>query len=216
MSKRRVFVVAGGDVDNSDFSLLHRERDWIIAADGGAVKCWQAGIVPHLAVGDFDTAGESFVAELARQGILIKRLPAAKAETDTQYAVREAIKKKPDEIIILGALGGSRFDHTLANVGLLEWMEQQGVRGCLYHRCNRIRLVTGPAEVLFVKENFSFVSLIPVTECVEGITTRGFLYPLNKESLYRGLTRGISNELSEEKATLTFERGKCLLVESRD
>lgn len=216
MSKQRVFVVAGGDVDSEDLALIDPEKDWILAADGGALKLLEAGITPHLAVGDFDTTGESLAAELAERGIPIRKLPAAKAETDTHYAVREAIRKNPDEIIILGALGGSRFDHTLANVGLLEWLDEQGVPGMLCHRSNRIRLLSGPGEAVLAKSGFSFVSLIPVTATVDGIKTEGFLYPLRGESLIRGMTRGISNEIVGGTGKIIIEKGKCLLVESRD
>ncbi|SEN15871.1 thiamine diphosphokinase [Lihuaxuella thermophila] len=216
MSKRTAFVVAGGDVDAEDLALIDPERDWVVAADGGALTLLDAGIIPHLVVGDFDTVGEHFAAQLAARGIPIRKLPAAKAETDTHYAAREALRQNPDEVIILGALGGSRFDHTLANLGLLEWLDEQGVQGILYHRSNRIRLVSGPGEAVLAESKFSFVSLIPVTAAAEGITTVGMLYPLRGETLLRGMTRGISNEIVGREGKIIIEKGKCLLVESRD
>lgn len=207
--------MAGGEVHRSDLAQI-TEQDGIIAADGGVLKLMEAGMLPHLAVGDFDTLGEDFYFELKKRGIPTQKLPVEKAVTDTQYAVGEALKKEPEEIVILGALGGSRFDHTLANLGLLEWIDEQGVRGILSHESNRIRLLSGPAQISLSKAEFPYVSIIPVTARVEGITTQGLLYPLHGETLYRGMTRGISNEWAERTAAITIETGKCLIVESRD
>jgi thiamine pyrophosphokinase len=216
MVKRRVFVIAGGDLKREEMALIERERDFVIAADAGAKKLTEAGILPHLAVGDFDTVGLAFMEELSRVGVPVEPLPMEKNETDLHYALMKAVEHKPDEVVILGALGGARLDHMLANVGLLEWLAEQGTNGVLHHACNRIRLLVGPGELSLVKDEFSYVSLIPVSEKVSGIVTQGLKYPLRNETLVRGLTRGISNELSANEARVSIEKGKCLVVESRD
>jgi thiamine pyrophosphokinase len=213
---KRAIIVAGGEVEVADFEIIDPETDWIVAADAGAKALLEAGKVPHLVVGDFDTAGAAFSEELMRRGIPLERLPAEKDETDTHYAVRKAVESGVNEVVILGALGGARVDHLLANVGLLEWLEKKGVHGVLHHSSNRIRLITGPGEIRLVRDRFFYVSLIPLTERVDGIVTKGLRYPLHGETLWRGWTRGISNEWSEEEAFVFIRSGKLLVVESRD
>jgi thiamine pyrophosphokinase len=208
--------VAGGDMSTSDLAKIDREKDFIIAADGGAKKLIDAGIFPHLAVGDFDTTGESFVQDLLFQGIPTQKLPPAKDMTDTQYAIDEGLNQQPDEILILGALGGSRFDHTLANIGLLEWIKEKGSHGVIYNRTNRIQLLKGPTQITLPKSEYRYVSLIPVSRRVKGITTHGLLYSLTNGQLTRGLTLGISNEIKAEQATISIQAGTCLIIESRD
>ncbi|WP_164491730.1 thiamine diphosphokinase [Staphylospora marina] len=216
MGKRRVIVVTGGELTDEELLGLRNSEDRIVAVDGGAKKLLEAGIVPDLAVGDFDTAGPQFAKELEKRGVAVERLPEAKAMTDTHYALERALSGQPDEIILFGALGGGRVDHMLANIGLLEWLESRGVRGIIQGSHSRIRLLAGPGDIAFVRDGYPYVSLIPLTSKVEGIRTRGMKYPLYGETLTRGMTRGISNELNAENGSVSIVAGKVLVVESRD
>jgi thiamine pyrophosphokinase len=47
---------------------------------------------------------------------------------------------------------------------------------------------------------------------VAGIQTVGLKYPLNRETLGLGTTRGVSNELIAPKATVQLESGMLLIV----
>ncbi|MBH8598127.1 thiamine diphosphokinase [Thermoactinomyces sp. CICC 10522] len=217
MLKQKVLVVAGGDLTAEEIALIDPEKYYIITADAGAKKLVQAGITPHLAVGDFDTAGEEFADELMQSGIEVERLPAEKEETDLHYALTKALEHQTGgEVLILGALGGARLDHLLANVGLLEWLEARGTRGVLLHSSNRVRFFSGPGKIELRQGEFPYISLIPVSREVTGIVTDGLKYPLKNETLYRGFTRGISNELASGSGWVSIRSGKCLLVESRD
>lgn len=216
MAKNRVAVIAGGDLTNMELDFIHPETDFIITADAGAIRLEKAGIVPDLAVGDFDTAGTFYMERLRKKGVRVLSLPEEKAVTDMHFALSCAVKQKPEEILILGALGGARFDHTLANVGLLEWLDEQGIKAAIIHRTNRLRLMTGPGKTIFSAIDFKYVSLIPVSKIVSGIKTDGFKYKLANEALYRGETRGISNELVKVPAVVAIQDGICLVVESRD
>lgn len=209
-------MVAGGDLEREMMDLFSPESDFVISADAGAERLLEWGIVPDLAVGDFDTARPEVMRELNRHGVKLEPLPTAKNETDLHYALARAVQHDPDEIVILGALGGARFDHMLANIGLLEWLAGQGISAVMHHRHNRMRLLQGPGTIRFQKSHFTYVSLIPVTREVNGIVTDGLKYPLRSETLYRGLTRGISNEMESEEAVVTIEWGKLLIVESKD
>ena len=51
---------------------------------------------------------------------------------------------------------------------------------------------------------------------VEGLTLRGFAYPLTDYTMGGYNSIGISNEITEKKATITMEKGTLLLIESRD
>lgn len=217
MTKNRVAVIAGGDLADTELDFIHPETDFIITADAGSMRLEEAGIVPDLAVGDFDTAGTSYMEKLRKKGVQVLLLPEEKAVTDMHFALSCAVKQKPKEILILGALGGARLDHTLANVGLLEWLVEQGIQAVIVHRTNRLRLMTGPGKTIFSSAtDFKYISLIPVSKIVSGVKTDGLKYKLADESLVRGETRGISNELVKVPAVVTIQGGICLVVESRD
>ena len=51
---------------------------------------------------------------------------------------------------------------------------------------------------------------------VKGITLRGFKYPLTKKDISIGPCLCVSNELAEEEATIQFDQGVLICVESRD
>ncbi|MGA8942046.1 MAG: thiamine diphosphokinase [Thermoactinomyces sp.] len=216
MASGRIVVIAGGDLTQTELDFIQPETDFIISADAGAVQLEKAGLLPNLAVGDFDTTGIAYMEELQKKGVQVLSLPQEKAFTDMHFALNCAVRQKPGEILILGALGGARFDHTLANVGLLEWLDEQGIKAAIVNRTNRLQLITGPGKTVFSAIHFKYVSLIPVSKTVSGIYTDGLKYKLSHESLIRGETRGISNELLKVPAVVSIERGICLVVESRD
>lgn len=216
MKKNRVVVIAGGDFTSFEAGLICPETDLIIAADAGAMSLEAHGLVPDIAVGDFDTAGISYIETLKQQGVRVLPLPKEKDVTDLHYALICAVRQKPEEILILGALGGARFDHMLANIGLMEWLHEEGKNATMLHPSNRLRLLAGPGKMVFETKDFQYVSLLPVTRKVTGIETDGLKYPLKKEKLYRGRTRGISNELEKIPAFVSIEEGICLVIESRE
>lgn len=212
----KVYVVAGGEVAEEELDRIRLEPGAVIAADAGAQALLRAGIEPDLAVGDFDTTGRDFVDELVRRQVATEVLPPEKAETDLHFALKKAVQLQPDEVWILGALGGQRFDHMLANIMLLEWLAERGIRGTLLHRHNHIHMLVGPGEMALKDRGFQYLSLIPLSSEVRGVKTEGLKYPLYGETLYRLESRGISNEWSEHGAKVSIAEGKLLLVESRE
>lgn len=216
MKKNRVVVIAGSDFTSFEAGQICPETDLVIAADAGAMSLQAHGLVPDIAVGDFDTTGISYIETLKKQGVRVLSLPEEKDVTDLHFALICAVRQDPEEILILGALGGKRFDHMLANIGLLEWLHEEGQKATMLHPSNRLRLLSGPGKMKFDTKDFQYVSLLPVTREVTGIETDGLKYPLKKEKLYRGQTRGISNELVKIPAYVSIEKGSCLVIESRE
>ena len=81
---------------------------------------------------------------------------------------------------------------------------------------NRIRMVDG--QIMWQKSDQfgKFVSLIPFTPEVTGITLKGFAYEVENFTLVSGIARGVSNELEAETASITCQNGILLVIESRD
>ena len=59
------------------------------------------------------------------------------------------------------------------------------------------------------------VTLLPVHGPARGVTTSGLLYPLAGEDLPAGTTRGVSNELVHDPATVTLADGRAAWPSSR-
>jgi thiamine pyrophosphokinase len=212
---RRAVIVTGGEVDRDDLEQVRSREDFVIGVDGGITVLLEANLLPHLAVGDFDSAGQEMYERLLRMGIPTKKLPPEKDVTDTHFAVTEALKRRPGKILLLGAIG-TRLDHTLANLFLLEEIERCGVRGEICNRNNRIRLLRGGDSCRVRKSRFRYLSLLPLTATVSGVTLTGFRYPLNDAVLRRNDSLGVSNELIAEEGEVTLRSGMLFVVESRD
>jgi thiamine pyrophosphokinase len=194
--------------------------DLVVAADGGARHARMLGVSIDLWVGDGDSLGEDGIAALAAAGVPVERARPDKDQTDVELAVDAAIRRGAVGLIVVGALGGERVDHALANVALLARPDLAGRPAVLLDARSRISLLRAPrpdgdpARVVFGRAPGSTVSLLPFGADVDGVTTDGLLYPLSAESLALGSARGVSNVIVRPGATVTVRRGLLLVVES--
>ena len=192
----------------------------VVAADGGARHAASLGVAIDLWVGDGDSLGESDLAALEAAGIPLERSRPDKDESDTELAILAAIRLGATGIVVVGALGGPRIDHALANIGLLALPGLDGHPAIILDVAARIRLVTapgadgGPVERRLTGRAGDLVSLLPLGPGVEGVTTDGLAFPLRDEPLATGHTRGLSNVRAAPEARVTVRRGLLLIVES--
>lgn len=88
-------IVSGGPTDRkfaAEF-VKNRKYPYVIAVDAGLAVCEDLGLVPDLAVGDFDTFGLERMEELRKkEGWATDVHKREKDETDTDLAVRSALR----------------------------------------------------------------------------------------------------------------------------
>ncbi len=225
MSTTQAIVLADGDVgsriaiDLAWPGWLARDP-YVVAADGGARHAGVLGLRVDLWVGDGDSLGEDGIASLEAAGIPVERAPVDKDESDTELAVAAALTRRPAAITIVGALGGPRLDHALANLALLAMPELRAVDVRLVGADARVRLLLAPApdgspeEVDLNGRIDDHVSLLPVGADATGVTTVGLQYALHDEALLVGRSRGLSNLRTAQTATVTLRAGTLLIVET--
>jgi thiamine pyrophosphokinase len=223
----RAIVVADGDVP-SRTALDSAWPGWdggvalVVAADGGWEKAASLGLRPDLLVGDADSLPEAVFATLAAQGVAVERSPTDKDESDAELALLAALRRGAAHITVLGALGGKRFDHSLANVGLLSLPPAGRVEVELLDGRTRVRLLRAPdrdggaSRCDLSGPTGDLVSLLPVGLPALGVTTRGLLYPLQDETLPPGPARGLSNVRVETDASVTLRDGQLVVIETRN
>jgi len=191
-----------------------RGRRVVVAADGGASAAAGLGLHIDTVVGDMDSVDAATLEALGRSGTAIERWPRDKDATDTELAVRSALGAVPTRLVILGATGGPRLDHALANVGLLGLAELAGREVTMIDETSRVRLLVGPAEVDLDRRVGDLVSLVPVGLAATGIHTLGLAFPLTGETLLPGSSRGVSNIRTDAKAHVSLDDGRLLVVET--
>jgi len=185
--------------------------DKIICADGGTKKALELGLLPNIIVGDLDSFPNGIKEKLACEKIEWKIYPKEKDETDLELAVREALNYNPEVIYFIGLLGG-RIDHLLANLFFLERVKENGIEVLALDKNIRISIMKGMEEKSFFGDKGDLISLIPFSEIVEGVYLEGLKYPLYNETLYRNLTRGISNEFTQNIAKIKIMSGTLLII----
>lgn len=214
-------IVSGGNI-HKDFALdflkkNKTEHTCLIAADRGVEFFKGTDIEPDVAVGDFDSLsdeGAKYMETLTHTKII--RLKPEKDDSDTQSAVNYAIEQGTEKITILGATG-NRIDHLMANFGLLLLGKSRGVKIILADAYNYMCLIESGTILKKAEQFGKYVSFFPVDGEVQGLTLKGFKYPLNGYWLKvedSGLT--VSNEIAEPEAEVTFDKGKLLMIMSRD
>lgn len=192
----------------------------VIAADGGARHAGELGLRIDRWVGDGDSLGETGLEALRRSGIPIELADVDKDESDTELAITAALRLRPDELAIVGALGGPRLDHALANVSLLSLSELAGVETRLIAVDARVRLLAASgidreaSSVRLAGRIGDLVTLLPVGEDALGVTTDGLRFPLDDERLLLGRTRGLSNVREAPIAGVRLRRGRIVIVET--
>lgn len=204
-------VVSHGEVDPGDVAHV-READLVIAADGGTVHLEKWGITPKLVVGDLDSLPEGARERVAAAGGRVEVHPREKDRSDTEIALDRAVGAGATEIVIVGALGGPRIDHAMANTLLLGraglGVPVRIVRGPL-----TMRLLRGGQRLELGGATGEVVTLLALGADAAGVTTGGLRYPLAGETLAVGSSRGVSNEVAAPPAWVSCGSGTLLVIE---
>ena len=211
-------IVADGDIPpRAAFERLMPgpEADLVVAADGGALKATALGLRPHVVVGDADSLTAAEAERLRAAGAEVVIHAAAKDESDTELALREAIDRGAQSVLIIGAFGGARLEHTIANLLLLCLPELEGRDVRMADGSSTVRLLEGGGTLTLEGEPGDFVSLLPLTPIATGVTTSGLAFPLADEPLHQGPARGLSNVMAGTTASVTARSGRLLVVHTR-
>jgi thiamine pyrophosphokinase len=210
---RHAIVLAGGDPVDPSMGPRLSVADDVIAADSGLHQSELLGLrVAHI-VGDFDSAKPSAIDAAVAQGATIDRHPAAKDATDLELALTAARDRGATRVTVVGGAGG-RLDHYLANVALLAAPAFADMVIDAYLDAAHVSVLHGGHAPLAVEGPIgSLLTLIPAGGPARGVTTSGLEYPLNREDLPAGTSRGVSNVVVAADATVALEHGALLVVQ---
>ena len=215
----KTLIITGGNID-TDFALSFIEKlkaDYVIGVDRGLLFCYEQKIMPDYIVGDFDSLPNGILEWYKKNSnVPVREYNPVKDATDTMIALEKALELKSSQIWILGGTG-TRIDHALCNIHILKNAYLDGVGAYLVDSHNRISLPVEKHFYLEKEEQFvEYVSFFPLGEEVEGLTLKGFKYPLDGYCLRNLEGLGVSNEIVDERAEVSWETGILVMIESRD
>lgn len=183
--------------------------DKVFAVERAAYELLKQGIVIEKVIGDFDTIEQ---ATFSKFDVEIEVLPSEKDETDTTTMFNYINQTYPTCAITIYNEFADRIDHALVLLSLFE-------------KRSDLKIITPKTEIqcfvagwykIEVKKSYHYISFIALTE-VSNITLKNFKYPLKHSRLMPFSDLTISNEfINTDGGTLFFEKGKVLVIYSRD
>ncbi len=206
-------VALGGDADAAHVRAVLANADLVIAADGGATHIRAAGGTCDLIVGDHDSLTPAELDAAKASSVELMAFPTAKDATDGELALQEAAGRGATSITIVGALGGDRVDHLLANVALLAHPTLADVDVRIESANQRVWLVTGSST--WAGGAGDLVTLLAAAGDAHGITTQGLRYALDDATLSHATSLGVSNEMVASEATIHVTDGSVLVIHQR-
>ena len=211
--EKRAIVLANGKIEEP-LIVRQRLKSWkdaiVIAADGGYLHAEMLDLEIHSIVGDLDSMSEEVKNNFLAQGTRIQSSPPEKDETDLELALLHAVDLDIDRILILGAIGG-RLDMTLSNLHLMLLPQLEQVKVEAWYGNQTLWIIRPPGDEILGQRGDT-LSLIPVAGTAKGITTSHLKFPLKKENLSIGLSRGLSNVLTASDASIDLQEGLLFVI----
>ena len=205
---RRCVIIGGASIGDSDAVCRWlRPDDYVIYCDCGLRHMDGLGVEPDLIVGDFDSYSNP---EFDTETIV---LPCEKDDTDTVFAVKEALRRGFEDFLLIGVVG-ERLDHTLGNVSILLMLDSEGEVGTIIDDYSEMEIVSDRCEMpCIIDDSYVYFSLINISGTARGVTIRGAKYPLENASLSANFQLGVSNEVLPGKvAEVCVASGRVLVV----
>ena len=192
--------------NNVDLSMYDFKDNLVVGVDKGAFLAYLNNIRLDYAVGDFDSISAEELKLLEKYTKVIKLNPI-KDLTDTEYALE--MFKECNHIFVLGGIFGRRIDHFFANLKL-------------FYKYPNLILVDNNTHISlcdmmqgFTKDEYTYYSFFAL-EDVYDLTLSGFKYELTNFNLSHESSLGVSNEIINLKANLSFSKGKLLLIKTKN
>lgn len=181
--------------------------DFYIFCDGGLRHMESLGVEPDLIIGDFDSYPRS---EAVKKAAELITLPCEKDDTDTVFAVKEALARGFTDFLLVGVVG-QRLDHTLGNLSVLLMLDKAGAAGKIIDDYSEMLLVS--ESTAYVDDSFSYFSVLSVGGEADGISEKNAKYTLENARISSEYQYGISNEVLPGKtAEISVTSGRLLLI----
>ncbi|PYE88638.1 thiamine diphosphokinase [Phyllobacterium leguminum] len=185
----KFLILLGGHLTVTDRLKRQIAGARVLAADSGIRHAASLGVEPELWLGDFDSTSPA----LSRRYKHVPRrtFPAYKDMTDGELALNEAFVLGATSVILCGAFGGERTDHTMLHLTMATAQAEKG---------HDIFLSSGVEEAWPILPGSyapdlpdgTLFSLIGFTE-LDGLTIKNAEWPLDNVKAPFGSSLTVSN-----------------------
>lgn len=209
----RAVVVAGGEPLHPDTAALLDGIDLVIAADSGLDRLWELHRLPHLVVGDLDSVTPAALATARHHDVPVVAHPTDKDATDTELAILAALERDCASVTVVSG-GGDRLDHLLGWLSVLSAPALARLTHLdAWCGSTHVYMLHGPRTHQWTGDApGDVVSLLPWGGDCHGVTTHGLRWSLVDASLSAYSSRGVSNEVVLDTATVSLTTGVLAVV----
>ena len=203
-----------GAEKNVLIKLLREGNCILAAADGGLSFCMKEGIEPGLWVGDADSLGSFGItledAAKAFPSLDLSPCSSVKDDSDMWLGTEKLISEGIRKIYVFGGLGGTRWEHTVANMQLMYGFIQKGIRIVMVSEESCSFMLTGDQAVSFGEEEDGFLSVFAFASEAE-VSVKGLFYEFEGR-LSPDKPLGLSNEFNGRGGEITVSCGTVLII----
>ncbi len=201
---KKCIIVGGAQIKDYNKIRKHLSQGFAIYCDGGLKHEEALSLKPDLIIGDFDSFKNP------GRDIETIVLPCEKDDTDTFFAVKEAINRGFDEFTLIGVTGG-RIDHTSGNLSMLLYLYENGKKAEIIDDYSVMKVVGKEPE--YITDDFLYFSLNNISGVAKGVNVENAKYPLKNAEIKPSSALCVSNEVIKgEKAKVHINDGTMLLV----
>lgn len=204
--KKCIILANGQPPGKSVFKFLKKTGcSSLICADGGADTAMHYKLSPDYIIGDLDSISpEAFNFYLDKCRIIkIKR----QNDTDVEKCLKFAIKKRFNEVFILGGTG-DRLDHSFCNLGIVLKFSNK-IKITVIHQKSLLRTYSG--KVILKTVPGETISVYGIKEKTK-ILSKGLKYQLKNISLPFGEKESTSNIALGAEVELIIKNGNVFVV----
>lgn len=177
----------------------------LICADGGANTAFKCDLIPDYIIGDLDSIKPEIYDYFYDKCEIIQI--AQQNDTDVEKCLKFAVKKKFNDVILLGATG-DRLDHSFCNLGIvLKYFDKLQIR--IIHQRSLLCAYKGSVTLQTVPgETISLYGFDAKTKFISA----GLQYPLKNFSLQFGIKESTSNIALGKEVKLRIKGGKAFVI----
>lgn len=202
---KRCVIISAVEIDFPAEKLI-KDTDFVICADKGWQNAKEHGIKPDLIIGDFDSSPKP-----EDTNIPVMVLPVEKDDTDTYYVSRYIVENEFTDVLLLGALGGKRIEHTIANIQTLHYFAKNKINATAVNKYSQLTVIEN-GKIILPKMKDKYFSVFALDEKAKSVTIKGAKYLVDDYTITNYYPIGTSNEFKDDNIEISVEVGSLLIV----
>ncbi|MCX6173786.1 MAG: thiamine diphosphokinase [Ignavibacteriales bacterium] len=208
---KKCIILANGFLPSKNTVKFLQDKGYktLLCADGGANSAKILNLIPKYIIGDLDSIRPDVYEYYSNKCDIIKI--NRQNDTDVEKCLKFVMKKRYNEVILLGATG-DRLDHSFCNLGIvLKYFNK--IKILIIHQKSLLSAYTG--NIILTTIPNEIISLYGF-DFKTRVKSSGLKYPLKNITLPFGQKESTSNIAVNNKVQLQIKGGIIFVIRDFD